>query len=60
MTRFFTIEDASTKSHGLPMYPPQVKIVRRHMAASSGLLPWRPMSVRLVLLRSKRQAEHVG
>jgi len=46
MKRFFTIEDVSAKRGGLPIDPPQVKIVRHQMAPSfgffsSGLFSWR-------------------
>ena len=60
MIRFFTLEDVSSKSDGVPTDPPQFKIVRHHMAPSFGLFPWRRLGVRLALLRAMRRAKHVG
>lgn len=54
MTRYFTIEDVTTRPGRLPLDPPQVKIVRHHMAPSSGLFAWRQGGVQLVLLRATR------
>lgn len=57
MRHFFTIEEATNEPGGVPIYPPQFKIARRHLASSFGWFSWSEIAARLVRLRAKRPTE---